>query len=522
MFIVMRVGTYFKISNSFTKKIKSKILKGGIMQKKLVVLLSLVLCASLMMAQLSQTGSINGSVNSPDGTPLPGVTVTITSKALVIEKMVTVTNENGRYRFPSLAPGDYEVVYALEGMNTIQRTGIKVSVGKTVTLDVQMELKSLQENIVVEGQAPNIDRQSTTKTASLDTDFLDSIPATRTLATYFNMTPGVTGNTAHGGSVRDNSYNLDGVNLVDPVVGTEGVFFGMDIMEEISVQSGGLSAEYGSVRGAVVNVVTKSGGNSFTGNVKAFVNHESLMGDNTKGTPLEGKQSGAKYEIEPGFSLGGPIIKDKLWFFANGSLNTKEILTAGYPYDKPDTTPTKETRPYPYIKFTLQPNQNNKFVLSYNFSNLIRDHRGADIYNTEDTTWIQRGPTHVFNAHWTHTFSDNVFGNFKVAYVSNPLNLTAKNSEPNYSDLYTDRMWGSWGYDDINERNRIQVNADTTVFVENLAGSHEIKIGAEGQYAKSGRVMSFNGPEDGYGFNQSFIYTLGNPYDDGDYLPYYA
>jgi hypothetical protein len=479
------------------------------MKKILCVVMLFGLMFQFLMAQMNQTGNINGTVSAADGTSLPGVSVTLTSPALIIEKMVAVTNENGRYRFNALAPGEYELVFDLDGMTTIQRKGIRVSIGKTLTLDVQMELKSLQETIVVEGQAPTIDRQSTTRSANLDTSFLNSIPAARNLATVFNMTPGVTGDTAHGSSVRDNSYNLDGVNLTDPVVGTQNVFFGMDIAEEISVQSGGLSAEYGSTRGAVINVVTKSGGNSFSGNLRSFFNHEALMGDNTKGTVLEGKTSGSKYEFEPGFSLGGPIIKDKIWFFMNLSFNLTEDYIAGFPYDKEQEIPNRVFRPYPYFKLTYQPSQSDKFIFSFNHSNLTRNHRNASILHTEDTTWDQKGPKMVFNGHWAHTFNDRVFANLKAAYVKGDLNLTAKNDSPAFLEDADNRRSGGYGYDDLNARTRIQLNADTTIFVENFAGSHEIKIGAEHTAAQSDRYWNPRAKTNQYGFGLVWVYTDG-------------
>ena len=243
------------------------------LKKSMIGALALIFAVTLAYGQLNQTGMVNGVVTSTDGTPLPGVTVIIKSPALVLPQMTTISTENGRYRFPGLAPGTYEVSFALEGMGTVVNKGVKVSVGVTTTVDAELALESVQEEIVVEGKAPTVDRQTTTKAANLDSEFLDSIPALRTIDSYFNITPGVTSRTSHGGSERDNAYNLDGVNLADPAVGTQGVFFGMDIMEEISVQSGGLKAEYGSVRGAVINVVSKSGGNKFSGSASVYYRH---------------------------------------------------------------------------------------------------------------------------------------------------------------------------------------------------------------------------------------------------------
>lgn len=476
--------------------------------------------ATVCFAQSATTGAVNGTVTDPDGANLPGITVTLKSPALVVSQMTTVTNANGDYRFPAIPPGTYEVTFELEGMNTLVRKGIAVNLGKTASVDVKMELKTQTETIVVSGKAPTVDRQTTTKSANMDVQFLEYIPALRTLGSYLNFTPGATSDSIHGGSVRDTSFNLDGLNLADPVVGTQGVFFGLDIMEEISVETGGLSAEYGQARGAVLNVVSKSGGNKFSGSASMYYRHESLQSDNTTGTPLEGEKSGYKYEIEPGITLGGPLAKDKVWFFLNLSMNKRERNISGYPYDEATEVPYDDNRPYPYIKLTYQPNQANKFVLSYNYSDIKRNHRGADRYNTVATTRTQTTPTHVFNLHWTRSFGSNFFMNFKAGGYYSNFNMDTKNDQPNYEDWVTGLYSGSYGYSDHNPRHRLQVNTDGTVFIDDLAGSHELKFGGEFLYAWAGRDLIFNGPSDGNGFNMYYLGDYYGPYYASFYAPY--
>ncbi|MCP4213289.1 MAG: TonB-dependent receptor, partial [bacterium] len=327
-------------------------------KKLLVVSIMCLLLVSFVAAQTGQTGSIKGTVFSPEGNVLPGITVTLRSPSMVLDKMVTVSNGQGKYRFLSLAPGKYNVTFELEGMNTIVRELITVSASLTAAIDAKMQFKTVTEQVIVKAQVPTIDRQSTTNTATLDEEFLNSIPASRSVGTYFNMTPGVTGDSSQGSSVRDNSYSLDGVQMNDPVVGTDATAYGMEIMEEVSVQTGGLSAEYGSVKGSVVNVITKSGGNNFSGSASFYLDHEKLKGNNTEGTPFEGTSSGAKYNYEPGVTLGGPVVKDKLWFFGNFSLTRSQTYTAGFPYNG-ESVPRTWKSMSPYFKLTYQPSQND-------------------------------------------------------------------------------------------------------------------------------------------------------------------
>jgi hypothetical protein len=491
------------------------------MVKKLsTFLVSMLLIVSVCFGQSSQTGALNGTVTDSDGQALPGITIVLKSPALVVPEMTTVSNANGVYRMPALPPGIYEVTFMLEGMNTLVNKDIVVSLGKTTTVDATMTLETQQESIVVTGKSPTVDRQTTTKSANMDIAFLEYIPALRTLDSYMNIAPGATGRTIHGGSVRDTSFNLDGLNLADPVVGTQGVFFGLDIMEEISVETGGLSAEYGQARGAVLNVVSKSGGNKFSGTASVYYRHESLQSDNTTGTDLEGLSSGYVYEVEPGLTLGGPLAKDKLWFFLNLSFNKREENEPGYPYDQAEEIPLDDFRPYPYIKFTYQPNQANKFVFSYNYSDIVRNHRAGDQYRQEQTSFKQTTPTHVFNLHWTRSFGSNFFMNFKAGGYHSLFDLNQKTREPSVYNFVTGLYTGGYGYSDYNKRHRLQINTDGTVFIDDLAGSHELKFGAEFLYAWSGRTMEFSNVEDAWGFQMYRYYDYYGPYYAVYYAPY--
>ncbi|MCP5046258.1 MAG: TonB-dependent receptor [bacterium] len=483
-------------------------------KKVLIVLLATMFMVTAGFAQTAQTGAIKGTVTDPDGVTLPGITVITKSSALVINQMTTVTNANGQYRFLGLPSGEYELTFMLEGMNTYVRKGIVVRVGRTATVDVGMTLKSLEESIVVSGKAPTVDRQKTTGVASLDVEFLKMVPSqNRSFTDYFNLTPGVTGDSAHGSGTMENSYNLDGVNVGDPATGLDFVSFGMDIMEEISVQTGGISAEYGSVKGAMVNVVTKSGGNNFSGSLYFYYDHESLQSTNTEGTDLydpdaeNQEKTGRKFQSEPGASLGGPLIKDKLWFFANFNMIKNETYAPGYPYNGTGgDIPADREEVFPYLKLTYQPTQSDKFIIGYNFSDLKRNHRGANRYQTTATTRLQETPTHVFNAHWTKTFGSNFYANLKLAYVKFDLNIDAKAPGAQYSDWLTSQQTGTyWRNKDRNQRDRYQAVFDATTFIDDLAGSHEVKFGGEFQQAKTGWNMETN-TDDPTGMHLIYMY----------------
>ena len=470
------------------------------------------------MAQTNQTGTLMGTVSDAQGQPLPGVAVSIKSPALILPQMGTITSEKGLYRYLSLPPGLYEITFTLPGMKTLIRQDVKLSVGLTTTIDAVLEQASLAESVVVVGKAPTVDLRSNVKATNLDETFLTNIPAARNLDTYFNMAPGVIAeehntnglmSSADGSGVRDNSFNMDGVNMSAPDVGTQMIEFGIDTIDEISIQSGGLPAEFGDVQGAMINVVTKSGGNRFSGSASLYYNSDKLQSNNTAGTPLAGTASGYKYILEPGITLGGPIIKDKLWFFTNISFNARSANIPGFPYDQSTQVPAKEFRPYPFIKLTFQPTQADRFTLSYNFSDDRQNNSGATEFNTEASTIKWSQPAHIFNFQYTRSLSSSLFTDFKVGVVKSDIDLRSKSADAAYVDVVTNRISGSYGINDLYTATRIQANSNWTYFVDGLAGSHEFKAGAEMQL--TGATRDFEPNTDSRNGMTEILTMMGNP-----------
>lgn len=447
------------------------------MKKSLTLLTIVFLALSLGYAQTGQTGKIRAQVIDEEGNPLPGVNVTITSPEMIVAEMDRVTNVNGIAVFPSLNPGTYQVVCQIEGFNRSIRQGVIVNAGVTTSIDIEMTLAVVEEEIVVVGQIPTVDKQSTTKTVILDMKFVEMIPSGRNLGEYFNMTPGVTGDTAHGSDVRGNVFSVDGMDISDSTIGLNQTWFSMDTTEEISIQQGGLSAEYGQVRGAVVNVVSKSGGNEFHGRLNMYYRGEDFQSKNTKGTPLEGQESGFRYEMEPGFSLGGPIVKDKLWFFGNISLYRQQYYVPSFPYDKEENTPITNSRPYPYIKLSFQPDQNNKLTASYRFSNNSTDYANASRYRNIDSTWETSSKSHLINLHYTRFFGSNFFIDLRGSVWEGGLFRYSRIKGPNFYEYTTYLNSNSNGWDDHNPRRHFTISADGTLFIDDFLGSHEIKMG---------------------------------------------
>jgi len=144
-------------------------------KRVLVGVISLVfLFCGLLVAQVVQTGNLEGTVRTADGEPLPGVTVTITSPALIIGKQATVTNQRGAFRFMALPPGTYEVRFELEGFQPVIQKDVVIRVAQTITVDITMKPKTMEEQVTVVAAAPNIDKQKTTRPTNLDVIYLSS------------------------------------------------------------------------------------------------------------------------------------------------------------------------------------------------------------------------------------------------------------------------------------------------------------------------------------------------------------
>jgi len=204
----------------------------------------------------------------------------------------------------------------------------------------------------------------------------------------------------------------------------------------------------------------------------------------------------------------------------NGSFNKSESFVAGYPSGSSpgQEIPIKISLPYPYFKLSFQPGRNDKFSLSYNYSDRRNNHRNATKFTTESVTVTQVTPTHVLNAQWTKFFNNSFFMNLRFGMVLFTMNLHAKGDNPNVTDAVTSISSGNyWRNKDDYTRNRFQINADATKFIDNLAGTHELKFGGEAQLAfTTWYVYGVTDPLTGgcsirkYGANYDRVLTLVN------------
>lgn len=485
-----------------------------------------VLMAGLFLPGLAQrttdTGTLNGTVSDDEGLPLPGVTVAASSPSLMLPQISTATDERGFFRLPQLPTGEYKVVFTLDGFATLVREKIVVSLGSTSVLNVTLRASVLSETIIVVGQGPIVDIESTSIKVNIDRDLLQNIPSGRAYTSVLQMAPGVYSDggrpASHGSTVYDNDFNLDGVSISSPRSGMYStVQVSYDIAEEFQVQSGGHNAEYGAVRGSFVNLISKSGSNDFHGEANFYFQDKSLQSDNTKGTPLEGTYVGFNYAYDASLQLGGPIFKDRLWFFANFSQTYDEVFVEGYPYDKDTQVPDDYRRRFPGLKFSWQINPSMKIVAGWNGWWALRNNRSASRFRTEESTWKGVFKSQTFNISYSYIISNNMIFAARAAAALADTDYYRKNDLPSYYETTTRLFSGGMGYDNLQLNNGFQFLSDFTYFIDDLIGHHEFKTGVELSWRHIGTEEIYSkDPRNGIGYY--FETRNGLPYRAREYI----
>ena len=297
---------------------------------KLVLVGSLaLLCVPVAAsAQNATSGAIQGVVrDSGTGESLAGVTVAVSSdKAQGTQ--TAITGASGSFKITNLPPGTYTVKFYYLKLE-IQVTGIVVSLNKVTPVyrKIDSSKATESEKIIVKGKAPTIDPTSTAQGITLGQEYTKNIPVPgRTYASTLGAAPGAAnddlGVSFSGSTSLENSYVVDGVNTTGLTFGSVGTGLINDFIEEIEIITGGYNAEYGRATGGVVNVVTKSGSNEFHGSVFSTISPGFLIADFVR-TPSQGTsidvETNLAYNWDFGFDLGGPIVKDKVWFYVGFS-----------------------------------------------------------------------------------------------------------------------------------------------------------------------------------------------------------
>jgi hypothetical protein len=548
-------------------------------KKSLLALLGIGLVSGILSAQLTPEGKIIGKVVDNQGIPLPGVTVEATSPKLV-GKAASVTDVNGTFRLMALPSGSYEITFSLPGFKKLLRKNVYLELSQTMVLNETLEQAAIEEQVTVVGQSPLIDIKSTVKGQTMTKDIFLSLPRGRAFDSLISTVPGVqnedvsAGISVDGASGAENMFFVDGADMTDFHLGIKGQNIVLELLDEVKVTASGYNAEYGGSMGGVINVITRSGGNEFHGDIMTFYENNTrwmqgkardyLRQDPNDYTIWEyanndtlyfngGKDRDRYNRYEGVFSLGGYIIKDKLWFF--GSINPIYYQTAAkrdFNYREGPFS-TFKNKNYDYngsIRLSAAPLKGLR--LSASFINNFSKYRGAlpsiQGYDNAAYEWYKEGFDYP---NWTAALSaDYSIGNNLLVTYRGGWHLQNQNNQQilppdrstfnfNYSNyryandpfyIANPSLLHSSGWTDAGTfretkrylQEKISNNLDVSYYL-NWLGEHALKAGIGYAYLHEDVFNSSTHPRVYMGFGRT-TYALGFPVGVGadPTSPYYG
>ncbi|MDQ6803197.1 MAG: TonB-dependent receptor [Acidobacteriota bacterium] len=432
----------------------------------LVVVIAMAMCSSSVLAQRRTTGGLAGRVEDQSGAVVQSATVDIRSDALIGGTRSTLTDAQGRFRLPELPPGRYSISVNATGHQPIRIEGVPVSVGLTAEVPIKMPAGTVEETIVVRGDRVAVDPRTSSMPTILAPSYMDNIPMDRDPTHILDQAPAINMESAYGGGEESgNAYEVDGVDISDPQDGAPWALFNQSLVHEVELVGLGAPAEYGQFTGVIFNSVTKSGGNDSDGSAEFYYAGQALAGNST----LEDLRASIDSSVESSVQVGGPIQKDKLWYFASGQyvhVNSNE----GGPTQR-------EIDPRVFLKLTSQVGQNGILQGWMQWDHTKITGRNGDDFTPREATTGEDNPELVGNLSWNMTLSPNsllnvAWGGYSGHHHFDPVNGF---NLPGHFDAQT-------GFASVNaqqfgvvDRRRGQLNASLSHYI----GDHELKAGTE-------------------------------------------
>lgn len=487
-----------------------------------------------LRAQSILDGKLTGTISEASGEPLPGVSVEITSPALISGKRVTVTSGKGTYVFLNLPVGVYKITASLAGFKTTVQEKVGISAGGSLEVNLTMEPGAIEEQITVLAASPIIDTKSSAIDSKLENQMISRLPTSRDAFYDLSLTtPGMFDHgsnagwlpspTAYSGSSNENVFLVNGVNATNPRGSSFGslVKVNYNAVEEVRVVALGSKAEYGSFSGAAIDVLTKSGSNQFHGNAGVYfepvkwrtsnqpadsetygkpflwVASDDSPANNLYGAPVAGDKD---YEINA--TLGGPIVKDKVWFYGGFDYYNSVTHRARW------SIPVPSNAKYWDLKVSSEPFTKHRAWVSYHHEN--SDYSGG--------SWGSEPQWDTSMTYGVGSKNDTVSAQWQFLPTSTTI-LTAKylgfwtNDTPHVPSDAPENPgyinWWKWASYGINgafpyiegwKSMRQTIQADVSHYAEDFLGEHDVKFGA--QFTK-GRSNTLNGYFQGYA---NFLY----------------
>ena len=474
------------------------------------VLMALLVTGSAF-AQGSK-GTIQVVAEAADGSRLPGATVTAEAED-VLGTRTSITDASGVTTLAGLAPSSsYVVTTTLDGFRGARNENVLVRAGQTTTLRVSLQLSSVEEELIVTAESPIVDVTSAVTGQDITLELTEALPTSRSYQSYLQLVPGVmpTDPTLDdenpaarsglnyrdiGGDLgvsRDNYYYLEGINVTDPVQGTFGANLNTEIIQEQSVITGGIPAEFVGSPGLISNVITKSGGNSYSGSLNYYFQNDSLVEDNDNAT------NAAFSTYDTAFTIGGPVMQDKLWFFGSFRLTNKEDDVIALDTNEYLRTVAKDSE-QGFFKLSWAPSQKDSLtgiVLSDPTEQTGETNR--DVLNNRDNTTDTGGTrftldySHVFNT----AYISAAIGEHNGENSESAVDLSASNDViflQQDNPTAAQAQLGGWGLDAIDERDNKFYRAEAELFFDSGWGDHSIKAGYDFQENTSFRDSNTTG-----------------------------
>ncbi len=464
-------------------------------------------------AQVRAQSAIAGVVKDSSGGVLPGVTVEAASPALIEKTREAVTDQAGQYKIIDLRPGTYSVTFRLEGFAAITREGVELPATFTATINAELKVGALQESVTVSGESPIVDVQNVTQQLVMNRQVLDTLPTGRNMFAQAALVAGVTTSRpdiggsegmqsiniqVHGSNSDDIAYQVDGmsVNSDNNNGGTNGLYPNDGMIQELSIQTSALPAEV-STGGIRMNIIPRDGGNTFHGSLFATGANHSLQSNNlTSDLKANGLRiaNGISSIYDVNGSLGGPIDRDRLWFFTTVRRNSSNNLVANT-FNLDGTQAIDDNRLKSVLgRVTYQASKRNKFSYYFDDQGKYRGHRrpGGSSFVTPEATWVQRSPLgFTTQAKYTSTVSNRMLveAGFSMYYLHWTQEYRPESVGPSRLDFTTSVRTGATTYD-FNQWNvrRTYVGA-----VSYVTGSHAFKTGIQfsnGPYRQTQEVRN--------------------------------
>lgn len=482
----------------------------------------------VLQAQSIQYGKITGKILDESSGPVPGVQVEITSPALISEKRTTTSSETGAYIFLNLPVGTYRITASLTSFKTAFYDNIDVGAGSVSTLNIVMQLGDLSETIDVSASGPIVDTKTSTIETRFDDNLLKNLPTAR--EPFYDLTltaPGMfsagkdaswmPSPTAYGSGTNENSFLVDGVNSTDPRGSSWGslVNVNYDAVEEVRVIALGSKAEYGSSTGVAVDVLTKSGSNNFHGRA-SFYNQ---LGKPANNVPEAGDDLGQDWLIldptsdlfgrslkdrELSFTIGGPIMKNKIWFFGGANLLDQDNKEPLWP-----VVGTGKNRYFDF-KVSAEPAQNHSLWLAYHReqNGTTGNTWGNDVPWDSTLQYENDSSNYTISSQWqwipsTKSILTAKYLGFWTAWKpSLPSDAPANPGYVNWWKWQDFGVNGAFPYIETHDATRHTVQADMSQYVEDFLGQQDIKFGV--QYT-TGHGNDMGGYFQGY-YNAAYPY----------------